>query len=262
MDLVLTEEEHKVLPLNRQIGIKQDDGTYVITLKADPWVQIDAAIKDRDAMKGERDEARNEVKKHVTDNATLKRSLTEFTTIGTAKDFALAKRQATEQQLPKDPKIVEIQQRIDTLKKQGEEEARAREAAEANRLADAYRGRIRDIVTRAGVRSEAVDMYTAWIERRGLSSEGGRLFVGPAGNTRAADELISEELNGSLSILVGGGKSPAPNSPGGRPVPALEPDGVTLSGDPAQRQAALDKLASEMYPNVVQRTTGAPTSRT
>ena len=258
MELVLTEEEHQVLPRNRQIGIQQDDGTFVITLKTDPWVQIDAAIKDRDAMKGERDEARSRIEKYVADNATLKRSLTEFTTIGTAKDFALAKRQATEQQLPKDPKIVEIQQQIDALKKQREDEARKREAAEANRLADAYRGRVRDLVIRAGVRPEAVDMYTAWIERRGLNADDGRLLVGPADNARAAEDLIKEELSGSLSILVSG-TAPAPNSPGGRPVPALEPDEVTLDGDPAHRQAALDKLSEQLYPNLVNRATGSRT---
>lgn len=78
-------------------------------------------------------------------------------------------------------KVAEIQQQIDTLKKERDEEARAREAAEASRLADVYRGRLRDLVTRAGVRPEAVDMYTTWVERRGLSGEDGRLYVGPAG---------------------------------------------------------------------------------
>jgi hypothetical protein len=58
-------------------------------------------------------------------------------------------------------------------------------------------------------------MYTAWIERRGLSGEDGRLLVEPAGNTRTADELNSDELNSSLSILVGGTSPAAPHGPGG-----------------------------------------------
>lgn len=200
---------------------------------------------------------RKEIKKHVDDSTALKRSLKEFTTIGTVEDFAIAKRRLADLPDPQNPKVAEIQQ-IDTLKKERDEGARAREAAEARRLADVYRGRLRDLVTRAGVRPELIDMYAASIERRGLSGEDGRLYVGPAGSMRAADDLINEELSGSLKILVGGAAL-APTSPGGgKPVPALEPDEVTLDGDPAARQAALSKLGEQLYPNLVSRATGSP----
>ena len=33
---------------------------------------------------------------------------------------------------------------------------------------------------------------------------------------------------------------------------------ITLTGDPAARQAALDKMADEMFPGIVSRTTGLP----
>lgn len=36
----------------------------------------------------------------------------------------------------------------------------------------------------------------------------------------------------------------------------LDPNEVTLSGDRTARQAALDKLAGDLYPNVVARMTG------
>jgi hypothetical protein len=42
-------------------------------------------------------------------------------------------------------------------------------------------------------------------------------------------------------------------------VPALEPNEITLDGDPAARQAALNKMAGELYPDLVQRTTGTRT---
>lgn len=128
MELVLTEDEHQALPGNRQNGVKQDDGTFRIALKADPWIQIDAANRDRDAMKNERDEARDEAKKYVTNNAALKRSLKEFTTTGTVKDFATAQRPVTELPAPENPRITEIQQQLDVLKKERDEEARAARA--------------------------------------------------------------------------------------------------------------------------------------
>lgn len=265
MELVLTEEEHQALPRKRQNGVKQDDGTYVIALTTDPWVQIDAAGRERDAIKNERDtfrterdEARDEIKKHVDESTALKRTLKDFETIGTIEDFALAKRRLAELPGPQSPQVAEIQQQIDTLKKERDEEAKAREAAEAKRLVDVYRGRLRDIVTKAGVRPELIDMYAASVERRGLSGEDGRLYVGPAGSMRAADDLINEELSGSLKILVGGA---APAASGGdrKPVPALEPNEITLDGDPAARQAALNKMAGELYPDLVQRTTGTRT---
>lgn len=65
-------------------------------------------------------------------------------------------------------------------------------------------------------------------------------------------------FGGSFKVLVSGA-APAPGGVGNKnapPVTDLDPDEVTLSGDPAARQAALKKLGSEMFPNVAARVTG------
>ena len=60
MDLVLTEAEYAALPENRQTGEQQKDGTFRIALQLDPWVAIDAANNDRDAMQTGRDRLKAE----------------------------------------------------------------------------------------------------------------------------------------------------------------------------------------------------------
>ena len=269
MDLVLTEEEHAALPENRQNGTKQDDGTYRIALDSDPWVQIDAATSERDAMKNERDtfrnerdEARKQAREVGADNTVLKRSLKEFTMHGTAEDFASVKRRIADIPEPTDPKMAEMQAQLDTMKKERDEEVEAREAAEAARVADIRRNRLREMVIKAGVRRELIGMYINDLERRGLSEDGGRIYIGPTGNTRAAEDLIGSELGDSLKILVAG----AAPAPGSRedvpPIANLDPDEVTLSGDPKERQAALKKLSEELYPSLADRIAGPQISST
>ena len=105
-------------------------------------------------------------------------------------------------------------------------------------------------------------MYIGDLERRGLSEDAGRLYIGPLGNTRSAEDLINEELGGAFKVLS---RNAVP-TPGGRddaqPVPDLDPDAVTLSGDQKARQAALSKMAETLYPNMVSRVAGPAVSRT
>ena len=263
MDLVLTEAEYQALPQERQNGEQQDDGSFRIALESDPWIQIDAAtterdaiINERDTFKVERDEARDSIRDIESKRPGLKRSIEEYKVHGTPDEFAAVKRRAAEIPTPDDPKVVEMQTQLDNMKKEREEERAARERAESARIADHRRQRVREIVTKAGVHPELIGMYVLDLERRGVSEESNRLYLGPEGNRKTVEDVINEETGNARKILLA--KTVTLPGEGGKPgTPmSLDPDDVTLSGDPAQRQAALDKLAGDLYPNVVSRMTG------
>ena len=80
----------------------------------DPWVQIDAAEKDRDAfrkegatLKEERDATRKLLEKRTSENTIMKRALEEYKLLGTAEEFADAKRQVSAIPSPDNPKMAE-----------------------------------------------------------------------------------------------------------------------------------------------------------
>ena len=209
-----------------------------------------------DAFKRENDEFRSQAKDNGITITTLQRSLKEFTVIGTPEELAVAKQRVAALPPTENPQMAEMQAQLDAMKKERDEEAKAREAAEARQLAGRRRSRLREIVNKAGVRSELVDTYVNDLERRGLSEDGGRLYIGPVGGSRAAEDLISNELSNSLKILVASAV-PAPGSKEDvQPIMNLDPDEVTLSGDQKERQAALAKLGEQLYPNLVSRATG------
>ena len=263
MDLALTEAEYQALPQERQNGEQQDDGSYRIVLESDPWIQIDAATSERDAIinerdtfRRERDEARDEVRDLESKRPGLNRSIEEYRIHGTPDEFATVKRRVADMPTPEDPKMVEMQTQLDSMKKEREEERAARERAEAARVADHRRAQIRETVTKRGVHPELIGMYVLDLERRGVSEEAGRLYLGPEGNRKTVDDVITEDTGGARKILLAKTVTlPGEDGKPGTPI-NLDPDGVTLDGDPAQRQAALDKLAGDLYPNVVSRATG------
>jgi len=185
----------------------------------------------------------------------MKRALEEYKILGTAEDFAEAKCQISAIPSPDNPKMAEMRAQLDALKKEREADQKAHEEIEAARIADQQRGTLRMLVEKAGVQSEFVGMYVNDLERRGLSTDAGRLYIGPAGNQVTARDVIKSELEGSFRVLIGG-TVPTQRGKSTQPVADLDPNAVTLAGDPAARQAALDKMASELYPNVVERTTG------
>lgn len=263
MDLVLTEAEHQALPQERQNGEQQDDGSFRIALESDPWIQIDAATSERDAIinerdtfRRERDEARDDTRALESKHPGLTRSLEEYKIHGTPDEFATAKRRVADMPTPEDPKMVEMQTQLDNMKKEREEERAARERAEAARIADHRRAQLRETVTKRGVHPELIGMYVLDLERRGVSEDAGRLYLGPEGNRKTVDDVINDETGNARKILLA--KTVTLPGEGGKPgTPMnLDPNDVTLSGDPVQRQAALDKLAGDLYPNVVSRTTG------
>ena len=267
MELVLTEDEHDVLPESRQTGVQQEDGTYRISLDSDPWVQIDAANRERDAVRKERDAFKREndkFREQARDNGitltTVQRSLKEYTVLGTPEEFGAAKQRLAAMPPDEDPKMAEMQAQLDAMKKDRDEDIKAREAAEAARVMDHRRGKLREIVSKAGVRPEFIGMYVNDLVRRGLSESVDRLYVGPEGNRLAADDVIRSELEGSFKILVAGSAPARDGKNNVTPLAVdLAPDEVTLSGDPAARRAALAKLSNEMFPNVAERAVGMRT---
>ncbi|MCY4122420.1 MAG: hypothetical protein OXG72_16035 [Acidobacteria bacterium] len=101
-------------------------------------------------------------------------------------------------------------------------------------------------------------MYVLDLERRGVPEGAGRLYLGPEGNRKTVDDVINEETGGARKILLAKTVTlPGDGGNGGSSM-TLDPNDVTLTGDPAQRQAALDRLAGDLYPNVVARATGQP----
>ena len=74
--------------------------------------------------------------------------------------------------------------------------------------------------------------------------------------------MIRHELDSSLKVVVANTVTvPGKPADGGTPV-SHYPGDVTLSGDPTARQAGLEKLTEELYPTIVQRTTGQMTQWT
>ena len=268
MELVLTEDEHDVLPESRRTGVQQDDGTYRIALDSDPWVQIDAANQERDSVRRERDvfkkendKFREQARETGITLTTVQRSLKEYSVLGTPEELSAVKHRVASIPTPEDPKMIEMQAQLDAMKKERDEETRAHAEVEAARISDQRQARLREIVSKARVRPEFVGMYVNDLMRRGLTESAGQLFVGPEGTRLAAEDVVRTELGGSFSILVTDA-APAPGSGGKGAVPpmsSLKPDEVTLDGDPAARQAALEKLGAEMFPNVAARVTGMRT---